>query len=214
MFRPHCVYPRSQNVCFPRLHCSGSRLLYRGRALCCVHFPGLSCSGSGCGYSTKMQIGLGLRFVPSLVGATQAARSLMSTLSPGAGCLIVSAVPASVFALVQCAFCLFWKLISVCAPPGRCQQSRISGRLWLETGSLFAVWEGNAVSEAEFDPFTSLLPPASARDGLVRSQLALLWYLLSPSFCERAGSPSHSLSCYLMLAPSDCHQGIQAWSLP
>ena len=23
-----------------------------------------------------------------------------------------------------------------------------------------------------------------------------------------------SLSCYLMLAPSDCHQGIQAWSLP
>ena len=163
VFRPHCVYPRSQNVCFPRLHYSGSRLLYRGRALCCVHFPGLSCSGSGCGYSRKMQIGLGLRFVPSLVGATQAARSLMSTLSPGAGCLIVSAVPASVFALVQCAFCLFWKLISVCAPPGRCQQSRMSGRLWLETGSLFAVWEGNAVSEAEFDPFTSLLPPASGK---------------------------------------------------
>ena len=101
--------PRSQNVCFPRLHCSGSRLLYRGRALCCVHFPGLSCSGSGCGYSTKMQIGLGLRFVPSLVGVTQAPRSLMSTLSPGAGCLIASAVPASVFALVQSAFCLFWE---------------------------------------------------------------------------------------------------------
>ena len=109
MFRPHWVYPCSQNVCFPRLHCSGSRLLYRVWALCCVHFPGLSCSGSGCGYSTKMQIGLGLRFVPSLVGVTQAPRSLMSTLSPGAGCLIASAVPASVFALVQSAFCLFWE---------------------------------------------------------------------------------------------------------
>ena len=33
----------------------------------------------------------------------------MSTLSPGAGCLIASAIPASVFALVQCAFCLFWE---------------------------------------------------------------------------------------------------------
>ena len=25
---------------------------------------------------------------------------------------------------------------------------------------------------------------------------------------------SHSLGCYLMLAPSDCPLGIQAWSLP
>ena len=27
-----------------------------------------------------------------------------------------------------------------CDPPGGCQPSRISGSLWLETGSLFAVW--------------------------------------------------------------------------
>ena len=47
VFRPHWVCPRSQNVCFPFLHCSGSRLLYREQALCCVHFPGLSRSGSG-----------------------------------------------------------------------------------------------------------------------------------------------------------------------
>ena len=32
------------------------------------------------------------------------------------------------------------KLISGCDPPGGCQPSRISGSLWLETGSLFAVW--------------------------------------------------------------------------
>ena len=32
------------------------------------------------------------------------------------------------------------KLISGCKPPGRCQPSRISGSLWLETGGLFAVW--------------------------------------------------------------------------
>ena len=33
-----------------------------------------------------------------------------------------------------------WELVSSCDPPSRCQQSRISGSLWLETGSLFAVW--------------------------------------------------------------------------
>ena len=32
------------------------------------------------------------------------------------------------------------ELISGCDPPGGCQPSRISGSLWLETGSLFAVW--------------------------------------------------------------------------
>ena len=47
VFRPLWVCPRSQRVCFPRLHCSGSRLLYRVRDMCCVHFPGLSRSGSG-----------------------------------------------------------------------------------------------------------------------------------------------------------------------
>ena len=47
VFRPHWVWPCSWRVCFPRLHCSGSQLLYREWALSCVHFPGLSCSGSG-----------------------------------------------------------------------------------------------------------------------------------------------------------------------
>ena len=32
------------------------------------------------------------------------------------------------------------ELVSSCDPPGGCQPSRISGSLWLETGSLFAVW--------------------------------------------------------------------------
>ena len=64
-----------------------------------------------------------------------------------------------------------------------------------------------------------------------------LWYLLNPLFCEHirghheALEPvtgkffffffsfllslrqSHSLGCYLRLAPSDCPQGIQTWSL-
>ena len=69
-------------------------------------------------------------------------------------------------------------------------------------------------------------------EGPVHSWLALLWYSLSPLFCERAWLClrlelfkvltlfffslwlSHSLGCYLRLAPSDCPQGIQAPSLP
>ena len=45
--RPHWVCSHSWRVCFPSLHCSGFRLLSREWALGCVHFPGLSCSGSG-----------------------------------------------------------------------------------------------------------------------------------------------------------------------
>ena len=44
---PHWVCPCSWRVCFPGLHCSGSRLLCREQALGCVHCPGLSHSGSG-----------------------------------------------------------------------------------------------------------------------------------------------------------------------
>ena len=74
-------------------------------------------------------------------------------------------------------------------------------------------------------------------EGLACSRLALLWYSLNPLFCKWARLClrlellmgkfslslslfffslwlSHSLGCYLMLAPSDCPQGIQARFLP
>ena len=46
VFRPHWVCP-AHGCVLSRLHCLGSRLLYRKRALSCVHFPGLSRSDSG-----------------------------------------------------------------------------------------------------------------------------------------------------------------------
>ena len=73
-------------------------------------------------------------------------------------------------------------------------------------------------------PLPCFLPPAG--DGPACSQLAPLWdRSLLPLFCERARSVfrlvnflslllSHSLNCYLTLAPSDCPQGIRARSLP
>ena len=127
VFQPHWVCPHSQHMCFPHLHCSGSRLLYRELALCCV--------------------------------------------------------------------------------------------------------VGGAVSGAEFAPFPSPLPPASSGGWASPKPASSSLELLSPSFVLRTGQRclwlglfagefslslllSHSLSCYLMLTPSDCPQGIQAPSLP
>ena len=103
VFWPHWVCPHSRHVCFPCLHCSGSRLLYRERALSCVHFPGLSCSGSG---SRVLHKGIDLvgPVFCAFPEAAQGIRSLMSTLSPGAARLLPSpSLPQFPGAL--CLFC-------------------------------------------------------------------------------------------------------------
>ena len=67
----------------------------------------------------------------------------MSALSPGAVHLIPSTIPASVSTRtseVRVPCVCSWELSSSCDPPRECQPSRNSGSLWLETGSLFAVW--------------------------------------------------------------------------
>ena len=87
---PHWVCARSRRTCLPRLHCSGSRLLYRERALSCVHFPGLSHSDSGSRVLHKGANSVGPVFCAFPVRAAQAARSLMSALSSGAARLLPS----------------------------------------------------------------------------------------------------------------------------
>ena len=98
----------------------------------------------------------------------------------------------------------------------------------------------DAVSAAEIAPHLLALAVAclplclQQEEGPACSQLALPWYSLNPLFCERARlclrafhgkvlslslffpSPwlSHSLGCCLTLAPSDCPQDFQVWSLP
>ena len=94
-------------------------------------------------YSTKAQTRLGLRFVPSPARAAQPARSLTGALSPAAVHLLPSAVPASVSMRADRvhAPCVYSReLASSRNPPCRCRPSGISRSLWLETGSLFAVW--------------------------------------------------------------------------
>ena len=88
------------------------------------------------GHSTKARTRLRLCFVPSPARASLAARSLTGALSLGVVCLLPSAAPASVSAvLVGCMHPVF-----SCDPPGGCRPSGVSGSLWLETGGLFAVW--------------------------------------------------------------------------
>ena len=108
-------------VCFPGLKRSGSRLLSRERALSCVHFPGLSLSDSGFRVLHKSTDATGPAFCAFPTRAAQAARSLMSTLSLGAGRLIPSAVPACFQARWSGAPCVCsGKLISGCNPPSGC----------------------------------------------------------------------------------------------
>ena len=65
--RPHWVCPHHRaRVCFPCLHCSGSRLLCRDclrPALGCMHFPGPRRSGSGTQVLHKGADSVGTAFV-------------------------------------------------------------------------------------------------------------------------------------------------------
>ena len=189
VFPPHWVCPRSRPVCFPRLHWSGSRLLYRERALSCMHFPGLSGSVSGSWVLHNGADSVGPEFCafPRQLrwpGAWWAHSSwVRCTLSP------LRSQPQFPHAPVGCSLCLFWGADLWLRPSqsmSTIQNLRKSlVRIWKPVCSLL----GDAISGAEFAPFPSPVPPASpAGDGPVHSWLALLWYSLSPLFWEWAGS--------------------------
>ena len=92
--------------------------------------------------STKARVRLLLRLClprPSSSGR----QGLDGRPLPGAVRLLPSAVPASASARasrVRAACVCSRELASSRDPPGGCRPSRISGSLWLEAGSLFAVW--------------------------------------------------------------------------
>ena len=84
-------------------------------------------------YSTKTQTLLGLRFVPFLPsssGSQEHSPRVQHAISP------LRSQPQFLGAPCVCS----GELDSSCDPSGRCRPSRISGSLWLEPGSLFAVW--------------------------------------------------------------------------
>ena len=90
------------------LHCSGSRLLSKERALSCMHFPGLSHSGSGFWVLHKDADSVGPAFCAFPVQQLRQPGACECTLP---GCVRRTpprSQPQFLGALVWCALCLFW----------------------------------------------------------------------------------------------------------
>ena len=96
----HTGFAPTHDVCFPGLHCSGSRLLCRElrQALGCVHFPGLSRSGSGSRVLHKGADSVGPAFC-ALTGLSCSGHQVLGarSLPRWAVRLITSPVPAALF---------------------------------------------------------------------------------------------------------------------
>ena len=140
--QPHWVCPLSRHVCFPRPHCSGSRLLYREQALSCVHFPGPSRSGSVSRVLPKGTGSVGPVFCAFPSPSSSSSQELAERTLPGCGAPYPLRSPSLSFCACQLgAPCVYsGELVSGCDPPDRGRPSRIPGSLWLKAGSLFAVW--------------------------------------------------------------------------
>ena len=105
-------------------------------ALGCMHFPGLSCSGSDSRVLHKTQTWLGLRFVPfpglsrlgdQVLGEHTLLRCSASYHLPGPSHSVSWVCSGSTVSDVL--YVSSRELISDCNSPGRCQPSRIPGRL-------------------------------------------------------------------------------------
>ena len=114
--------------------CSAGELSKAGPGF--VHFPGLSHSGSGSQALHKAADSWACIWCLSQVWAAQAARCLVSTLSPGERCVLsppqsqpLGVLGAQWECCLRCACVSSGRLISDCDPPGGCQWSRIPGRL-------------------------------------------------------------------------------------
>ena len=138
--RPHRVCPRSQRVCFPSLHCSDSRLL-------CWKLsdmgPGLHALPRSktlrfrfLGTPQRHRLSWACVLCPFQVRGAQATRCLVSTLFqlgstsyylPSHSPLVSWVLCKSAISGVPCVSS--GELFSDCDPPGRCQPSRIPGRL-------------------------------------------------------------------------------------
>ena len=116
-------------------------------ALGFVHFPGLSCSGSGSQVPTKAQTPMDMHFVP-FPGPSSSGDQVLGehTLQRWQVHLITSLVPAAWFPgwsqlrLLRCGQCLFWGADIWLQPSRRMSTIQNPRKSWLATRSLPAVW--------------------------------------------------------------------------
>ena len=190
---------RGRCVCFPSPHCSGSRLLSREQAPCCVHFPGLSRSDSGFRVFHKSADSVGPAFCAFPSPSSSGSQELDGHTLPWCRAPSPLRGPSLSFRARRWgAPCVSsGELDSSCDPPGGCRPSRISRKSLVRSWKPVCSLVGDAVSGAEFAPFPSPLPPASDGDGPVNRRLALLW---SFSVRERLAVCSGQLIFSLSLA--------------
>ena len=175
----------------------------RKLALGCVHFPGLSHSDSGSWVLHKGTDSVGTAFC-ALPRSGQLRR-------PGAWwahspswvmCLITAPVPAALFpgcaaVVLSQVCCVLWDLLSLLWGADlwlwlswQMSTSQNPRKTWLAMGNLLTVWWkmpslGPSLPLA-FWLWLSATYLSASRGGW--ASLALLWYSLSPLFCEQAGS--------------------------
>ena len=194
MSGPHWVCPRSRRV-LSRSTLLRLQVALQGnclqRALGCMHFPGLSHSGSGSRVLHKGADSVGPVFC-ALTGLSSSGPQVLGEFTlPGEVRLIASFIPAARFpgctAGASSQVChmsllgsrsLFAILLADVNCPGS-QEDLVSN--WGPAHSLVE----DAISEAEICPFPAL---AAARLPLVEDGPDHLWYSFSPVFCEQAGS--------------------------
>ena len=146
-------------VCFPCLHCSGSRLLSREQALCCVDFPGLSRSDSGFQVFHRSTDSVGPAFCAFPCRSSSGSQELDEHTLPR----FRAPYPLRGPSLSFCAPCVSpGDLSSSCDPPGGCRPSRISRKSLVRSWKPVCSLIGDAVPGAKFAPFSSPLPPASS----------------------------------------------------
>ena len=150
------------------------------------------------GTTQRHRLGWACVLCSSQIWAAQATKFLASTLSGGAVSLTTSPAPAAWVLGAQrkrclrCAVCFLWEADLWLKPFWWMSTIQGPRKTWLAPGSTLALWY-RMLSPGPRLPLSSSgcclpasLPPA--RNGPVCSRLALLWYLLSPLFCEWAGS--------------------------
>ena len=135
--RPHWVCPCSRRVCFPSVHCLGSRLLCQELS---EASPGLYALPRSeplrfrfLGTPQRRRLGWACVLCPSQVRAPQVTRCLANTVTPRWGSvsyglslpsrLVFWEYNGHAFSGVPCFSS--GELISGCDPPGGCQPSRI-----------------------------------------------------------------------------------------
>ena len=109
------------------------------QALRRVHFPGLSCSGSGSRVLHKSQTQLGICFVPFPGLSSSGNQVLGKCTVPGGLCILITS-PVLAPWFPGCVVCLLWGADLRLQPSWQMSTIQDPRETWLATGSLLTLW--------------------------------------------------------------------------